>query len=152
MASATWEKTWPPLLAVVAASVAAVVLTVLLNIKPLPLALPAATMTFGIVVAGFAATQRNMLLTMSGSEVLRFARTTGYYEDIISYLTNGIHAGLLVTLISLCGFFLGENCALWTAWLSVLTGGVALVLGLTARNEMLSNRLVRRFLEEQPKP
>ena len=146
---AVWEKNWPALLAVCATVVTGCLAAFVFHIKSFPIPVPAATMTFGVVVAGFAATQRNMLLTMSGSEVLRFALRTGYYEDVISYLTAGIRSGLLVTLVSVCGFFLGENNISWIIWFSFLVGGITWVLGLIARNEKLVGLLVRRFLEDQ---
>ena len=62
MSPAVWEKGWPVLLAVCVVAATAT-LAVVLDVGPLPVAVPAATMTFGVVVAGFAATQRNMLLT-----------------------------------------------------------------------------------------
>ena len=149
MTSAKWERVWPLLPAVLAGLVAFVVAK-LLGPASYPLPLPAATMTFGIVVAGFAATQRNMLLTMSGSEVLRFVQTTGYYQDVVNYLMDGVKAGLVVSSVSVCGFFLEQNGLLSAVWLAAMAGSVVLVLGVTARNEMLTSRLVRRFLSEQP--
>ena len=99
----------------VAILVAAVSLLAVTQCGPgtLPIALPAATMTFGVVVSGFVATQRNMLLTMSGAEVLRFAVERGYHNDVISYLMDCIRAGLLIIAISLSGFFFGDNSLLW---------------------------------------
>ena len=121
-------------------------------VGPFPVALPAATMTFGIVVSGFVATQRNMLLTMSGAEVLRFAVRTGYHHDVINYLMDCIRAGLLVTIISLSGFFLGKNNLLWAMWLPGLAGAIALVICLIFRNEILVTRMVRHFIEEANLP
>ena len=134
----------------VAILVAAVSLLAVTQCGPgtLPIALPAATMTFGVVVSGFVATQRNMLLTMSGAEVLRFAVERGYHNDVISYLMDCIRAGLLIIAISLSGFFFGDNSLLWGIWLTTMAGAVSLVICLIVRNEMLVSRMVRRFLEE----
>ena len=113
--------------------------------------IPAATMTFGIVVAGFVAAQRNMLLTMTGSRVLRFVLKTNYYKHIINYLMDCIWAGLLVVLISLAGFLLKEGSPLWPVWTSALGGSVVLVVGLVCRNELLITLVVREFLKDQKK-
>ena len=146
--SARTEKYLPPLVAITAGAVAAV-LTFTYGIGPLPKPLAAGTMTFGIVVAGFAATQRNMLLGMSGSSVLRFAVRTGFHHDVLAYLMHCVYAGLFVSAVSVIGFFLGDNAMLWSIWLAVLTGAIVLVLGLMWRNEMMIVRIVKLFLEDQ---
>ena len=105
-------------------------------------------MTFGVVVSGFVATQRNMLLTMSGAEVLRFAVRTGYHEDVINYLMDCIRAGMLITTVSLSGLFIPKNSLLWGIWLPSLAGAIVLVVCLLIRNEILVSRIVRHYLEE----
>ena len=148
MTPALVQRIWPYVAALlVAVGMAVVVLRC--SLGPFPIALPAATMTFGVVVSGFVATQRNMLLTMSGAEVLAFAVSRGYHRDVLAYLMDGIRAGLLVTSISLFGFFIGSNSTLWAVWLCSLAGGVALVVCLIARNEILITRMVEHYLEDQ---
>lgn len=147
MTPAMMQRAWPFGLAIIAAGVAAFVAAECL-VEPLPVALPAGTMTFGVVVSGFVATQRNMLLTMSGAEVLRFAVRAGFYRDVMAYFADGIRAGLFVTTVSLTGFFIGTNNTLWVVWLSIQAGGVTLVVCLIARNEILVRRMVSRYLEE----
>ena len=83
--------------------------------------LPAATMTFGIVVAGFTATQRNMLLGMRSSSVLRFLSRTGYYIDVLDYLMQCVYSALLVSAISVVGFFVGSNALLWEMWMVAIS-------------------------------
>ena len=139
----------------VMATLAAVVSAVAIlqyEVGPFSIALPAATMTFGVVVSGFVATQRNMLLTMSGAEVLRFAVRTGYHQDVLNYLMDGIRAGLLVTVVSLSGFFVSQSSRWWEVWLPGLAGTVVLVVCLLIRNEILVTRMVRHFLEEANSP
>ena len=145
------QRIWPFAVAVIVGALAAYVV-VLCEIGSFPFTIPAATMTFGIVVSGFVATQRNMLLTMSGAEVLRFAVRTGLHKDVLSYLMDCIGAGLFVTGLSLVGFFLSENDLLWAIWVAILTGSIALVICLIIRNEILVALIVRRFLEEQEIP
>ena len=108
-------------------------------------------MAIGLIVAGFTATQRNMLLSMSGSRVLRFAATTGYYKDVLHYLSECIYAGLFATFLSLIGIFL-EDCGVWqSVWLGALVGSILLIICILVRNEVLMNRIFTRFMEEQKK-
>ncbi len=149
--SARAERLFPILAGIGAAAVAAVVAFVC-EIGPLPKPLAAGTMTLGIVVAGFTATQRNMLLGMSGSTVLQFAARTGYYRDVLDYLMHSVYAGIAVSLVSLIGFFLGNSVLVWSIWLVAITGLIALILALILRNEILMVRMVKRFVEEQKRP
>ena len=145
--SARTEKVLPFGVAAMAAIVAAIVV-IACAFDPESKAFPVGTMTFGIVVAGFAATQRNMLLGMRGSTVLRVALRSGYHHDILAYLMHCVYAGLFVSAVSFAGFFLGGHLVLWQAWVVLLTFAVVLVLALIVRNEILMARVVKRFLED----
>ena len=145
--SARTEKALPFCIAAVVAILAAIAVFAC-AFGPVSKALPAGTMTFGIVVAGFAATQRNMLLGMRGSTVLRVALRTGYHHDILAYLMHCVYAGLFVSVVSVAGFFLGGYALLWQAWVVLMTFAVVLVLALICRNEILMARVVKRFLED----
>lgn len=141
------ERYFPfPLAALVATVAAAVVFG--LGRVPNSNALPAATMTFGVVVAGFTATQRNMLLGMRGASVLRFLSRTGYYIDVLDYLMQCVYAALLVSVISVAGFFLGCNGLLWKVWMVAMTFTVSLVLSMILRNEILMARIIKCFMED----
>ena len=148
--SAASEKILPVLIAVLAA-LAAAAIAYICKIKPLPTAFSAGTMTFGIVVAGFAATQRNMLLGMRGSSVLKFAVNTGFHNSVLQYLMHCVYAGLIVSAVSVIGFFINGNgnSLLWLAWFAILVGSIVLVIGLILRNELLMVRIVKRFMEDQ---
>ncbi len=146
--SARMEKAFPFLLAALAAGAAALPVFYC-GLDTIPQYLPAGTMTLGVVVAGFAATQRNMLLGMRGSTVLRFALRTGYHNDVLAYLMHCVYAGLFTSVVSLAGFFLGKNALLWSLWLIVLTFSIALALALIWRNEILMLRIVKRFMEDE---
>ena len=113
-----------------------------------PNALPAATLTFGIVVAGFTATQRNMLLGMRGSSVLQFLSRTGYYVDVLDYLMQCVYSALLVSAISGVGFFVDSHPLLWKIWIIAISSTVAFVLIAILRNEILMARIIKRFLED----
>ena len=146
--SAKTERLLPFLSATIVAAGAAIVVFNY-GAGAVPKSLPAGTLTFGIVVAGFAATQRNMLLGMRGSTVLRMALRSGYHHDVLAYLMHCVYAGLFVSAMSVVGFFLGGNGLLWHLWLIVLTFATVLVLGLVLRNEILMVRIVKRFMEDQ---
>ena len=111
-------------------------------------AIPAAAMTFGIVVAGFSATQRNMLLGMRGSSVLRFLSRTMYYNDVLNYFMQGVYTSLLVSAISVVGFFVDSNPLIWKIWIVMFSYSVTQVLLIIGRNEILMGRIIRRFLED----
>ena len=147
MTPARVERYWPFAVAVVVTTLVGIGVWQF-RVKPLPVSVPAATMTFGIVVSGFVATQRNMLLTMGGANVLRYAVRTGFYKDVLAYLAECIGTGLLVTGISITGFFLDRSILGWSIWLSLLSGAASLVVCLMVRNEILVFRMIQRFLEE----
>ena len=92
------------------------------------------------------------MLTMGGASVLRYAVRTGFYKDVLAYLAECIGAGLVVTGISITGFFLGKSVLGWSIWLSFLGGAVSLVVCLMIRNERLMFRIIQRFLEDQGDP
>ena len=146
--SAKTERYLPPTLALIIASIAAFVVF-RCDMQPLPKALAAGTMTFGVVVSGFAATQRNMLLGMRGSNVLRFAIRTGYHNDILDYLMHCVYAGLGVSVVSLVAFFLGDSVLMWRLWIIAVTFFIVLVLTLILRNEILMVRVVKRFIQDE---
>ena len=148
--SAAVERRLPFLVAAIA-FLAIGAIAYLCEIKPLPPAFSAGTMTFGIVVAGFAATQRNMLLGMRGSSVLEFAVKTGFHNDVLQYLMHCVYAGLFVSAVSVIGFFINGNGnpLLWWAWFAVLVGAIVLVIALILRNEVLMGRIVKHFIEDK---
>ena len=119
------------------------------NTLAFPKSLAVGTMTLGFVVAGLTATQRNMLLGMGGTDVLKFAAKTGYYKDILNYLKRCLYAGLIIVFVSLLRLFLSESNSFLALWLGIWTGSIVLVLALIAQNECLMFRIVKRFMEEQ---
>ena len=141
------ERYSPFLLAAIASVVVSIVVFRCGNVLE-SLTLPAATMTFGIVIAGFTATQRNMLLGMRGSSVLRFLSRTGYYIDVLNYLMQGIYTALFVSAISVVGFFVNSNPLIWKIWIITVSFAVTLVLVIIGRNEILMGRIIKRFLED----
>lgn len=146
--SARSEKLIPLLIALIL-GVATGIVAYIYEIQPFPKALSAGTMTFGVVVAGFAATQRNMLLGMRGSSVLKFAVRTGFHDSVLAYLMHCVYAGLAVSVVSVVGFFINSNPLYWSVWFAFLIGSIALVIALILRNEILMVRIVKRFMEDQ---
>ena len=146
--SAKSEKLIPLLIALIL-GVATGIVAYIYEIQPFPKALSAGTMTFGVVVAGFAATQRNMLLGMRGSSVLKFAVRTGFHDSVLAYLMHCVYAGLAVSVVSVVGFFITSNPLYWSVWFALLIGSIALVIALILRNEILMVRIVKRFMEDQ---
>ena len=146
--SAKSERLLPLLIALIL-GVATGAIAYIYEIQPFPKALSAGTMTFGVVVAGFAATQRNMLLGMRGSSVLKFAVRTGFHDSVLAYLMHCVYAGLAVSVVSVVGFFITSNPLYWSVWFALLIGSIALVIALILRNEILMVRIVKRFMEDQ---
>ena len=145
--SARFERYFPFLLAAIVA-VGMAVLVFGFGKFPNSSALPAATTTLGVVVAGFTATQRNMLLGMRGSSVLRFLSRTGYYINVLDYLMQCLYSALLVSAISIMGFFVDCNTLLWKIWMVAISFTVTLVLIMIWRNEILMARIIKRFMED----
>ncbi len=115
----------------------------------------AATLTFGVVVAGFTATQRTMFLNISATRdnrIIEFLVKTARDDDVLFYLNQCIQGALFVCVISLARFFL--DCTIewvWLVWLGIWSSSVAFVLVSLHRNERLMFVLVREFMRDLPK-
>ena len=116
-----------------------------------PKALPAATLTFGVVVAGFSATQRNMLLGMGGSRVIRFLVDNKLQNRALGYLMECVCAGIATTVTAAVGFFLGAPGIHHTIWLAVVVGLIAWVVGAIIRNELAMKVISKHYIEESVK-
>ena len=120
------------------------------EIPAIPDLLAAGTITLGVVVAGFTATQRNMLLSITGTRVMRLAVEAGYDKDVIDCLRHCVWASLLLVAISVVRFFV-DDCA-WqegwgrVVWLPVWSGAFVLVLALMVRNERMMFLVVSRSM------
>ncbi len=110
---------------------------------------PSATLTFGVVIAGFAGTQRNMFINMQDSTVLRFAVRTGYYKDVLKYLARCIWAGLFVSVVSLLGFIATDYKTVQMVWLVSLGFSVTLAMATLIQNEILMGRISARYMEDR---
>ena len=130
-------------------SIGAFVMTQWFHLTFISNALSASTLTFGIVVSGFAATQRNMLLSLADSEVLSYAAETGHDQDILDYLKDAIYAGLGITMASVIGFCVQDYKLLCDIWTGVLVFFIVLIILVLHRNERLMRLIMNRFMSEQ---
>ncbi|MDH5297652.1 MAG: hypothetical protein OEV91_01380 [Desulfobulbaceae bacterium] len=60
--------------------------------------------SFGAIIAGFLATSQSILMALS-IQTMKNLRSSGYINDLASYLTQAILLAFLFAVISLCGFF-----------------------------------------------
>lgn len=138
-----------PFIAAGVAALLAVVVAQRFEVEPFSRFVSAGTMALGLIVAGFTATQRNMLLGMSGSRVLRRAAASGYDEDILNYLARCIYAGLFVTLVSVAGVFIEDCSWIWISWLALWIGSIFFMVAQLVINEWLMSRIFKRFMEDE---
>ena len=59
-----------------------------------------------------------------------------------------VYSALLVSIVSLVGFFIGDNVMAWKVWTVVVTSAIVLVLTMMFRNEILMSRVIKRFVED----
>ena len=112
----------------------------------LAVGLSAVGTALGVIVAGFTATQRSMLLVMVGSKILRHLARARYDEDALSYLGQTIYLGVVVSVLSVSGIFLPSHHSVWLGCFV----GVASAMFLTLlRNEMIMGIVIGRFLKDQ---
>ena len=123
-------------------------LSYLIAFDKIPFPALASSMTFGVVLAGFSATQRNMMFTMRNSRVITRARQIRLLEPILLYLSRTSHVGIVLTLYSFIGFFVGEHVEVVRACMVGLGGLVFYSIALLIRNELVMALLLKRFMEE----
>ena len=143
------EKRGPTLSAIVG-GVTALAATWLLETTSVPAPLIATAATFGVVLAGFSATQRNMLFPIRISRVIRRAIQINQMDRILSYLSRSSYIGIVITLYSFIGFFVGDHFLVVRAWMAVLIALVFFALACLARNEMVMSLIMKRYMEEHP--
>ena len=71
-----------------------------------------------------------------------------YYNDVLNYFMQGVYTSLLVSAISVVGFFVDSNPLIWKIWIVMFFYSVTQVLLIIGRNEILMGRIIRRFLED----
>lgn len=119
-----------------------------LDIEAIPDALIAGTMTLGIVIAGFSATQRNMLFSMRQSRVIRRAIKINQMDHVWSYVSRTLFGGIVLTVISFIGFFINDNVVIVRIWITVLSALVCWTISYLALNEIIMTIISKRYIEE----
>ena len=117
------------------------------NLPSVPEPLATATLTLGVVVAGFTATQRNMLVGMKGLPLCRTIARTGHDADLTLYLKQCLWSCVALILVSGTRFFLDDlPCVFTPIWTIVWFGTFAFVITSTCRNERFMFRIIGNFL------
>lgn len=142
------EKRGPTISAIIGC-VAALAAAWILGMSAVPIAMIATAATIGIVMAGFSATQRNMLFSMRGTRVILRAIKINQMDRVLSYMSKNPYIGIVLTLYSFVGFFIGNNQIVVVAWTAGLGGLVCFALACLARNEAVMSLIVKRYLEER---
>lgn len=142
------EKRGPTISAIVG-GVSTLVVTWLLGLTTVPSPLLATAATFGVVLAGLSAIQRNMLFPIRSSRVIRRAIEINQMDRILSYLSKSSYIGVVISLYSFVGFFVGDNLIVVRVWTAVLGGLVLFALACLTRNEVVMSLILKRFLEER---
>lgn len=108
-------------------------------------------MTVGVVVAGFGATQRNILLGLRFLKLYRWMEEVGYKKEIVRCLKEGIFIGIgIASITSLHFIFDTSSVPLWIVW-TIWFGAVSLLFGVIVRNELLMFRIFQWYVQEQAK-
>lgn len=123
------------------------------KLPTVPAELAAATITLGVVIAGFTATQRNMLVGMKGLPLLETLARTGHHLDLILYLKQCVWSSVTLVLVSATRFFLDDAPTEFVqVWGVVWFGTFAFVIASVVRNERLMFQVIGKFLKSQGDP
>ena len=123
------------------------------HLPSVPEPLAATTVTVGVVIAGFTATQRNMLLGMKDLPLLKTMATTGHDADLTLYLRQCLWSCIALILVSGTRFFLEDLPPVFTPlWTIIWFGNFAFVITSTVRNERLIFQMIGKFLRSQGHP
>jgi len=121
-----------------------------------PSTIAVSTIAIGLIVAGFADTQRSLLLSMMNSEVIRKLANSEYSKDILYYFSQCIFAGLFTTSISFVGIFLGNSNVCSQTWCKICqqiwwgfwVSSIVLMISILFRNQRIMHKILNRFMEE----
>lgn len=124
------------------------ILAYLMELETMMVPILASSMTFGIVLAGFSATQRNMLFTMRNSQVIKRLKKIDHMETVLKYLSRTSYVGIIIVLLSFLGFFVSEYSDLARVWIAFLGGSIFGSIAYLVRNERVMELVLKRFMEE----
>ena len=83
---------------------------------------------------------------------MQYLIKTERYDDILSFLKQGILSGLVMCVVSVAFFFLNcllqETALAWMIWIGVWSGSMTFVLICLLRNEQLMFIIVRQFMRD----
>ena len=149
MTGQQYERWWP----VALAAVSGTLICAFSGLVPVfPAAVAIGTTTLGVVVAGFTATQRNMLLGMRGSRIMKYAAESGRYADVLHYMMHCIWWSLALTVVSLLRLLLGDLMCrsfwVWAAWLFAWSGLTVCVIATLVRNERIMLVITKQYLKK----
>jgi hypothetical protein len=65
----------------------------------------AAALSLGAVLTGFIATAQAILMALPSDSVMGRIRSSGYLNELVSYISQALVGGLLFCFISLLGFY-----------------------------------------------
>ena len=123
-------------------------LAYLVDLGPILAPILASAMTFGIVLAGFSATQRNMLFTMRNSQVIKRLKKIDHMETVLRYLSGTSYMGIAIVLFSFVGFFVSDYPDVARVWIGMLGGLIFGSIAYLVRNERVMELVLKRFMEE----
>ena len=147
-----WKERYLPYVCGGVAGIVALAIMWHLGVPDLSRAVPASAMTLGIVIASFAATQRNMLVGVGFPRRLRRTLNAGYLDDILSYFQQAITLGVVMTFISLLGLFVIDIDFLCLTWM-VATSVLITIIGVAMfRNERIMFIVVKQVVKAQLSP
>ena len=119
------------------------------DLPQIPETLALGTLTFGVVVAGFTATQRNMLIGMRALKVLTDAAKANYDRDILLYLRQCVWASMVLVIVSATRFFLTPcppHSIPMQVWTFFWVGLFVFVITTMIRNEYMMYLIVSRTI------
>lgn len=137
-----------PLISGIAGIVITLPLAYFVELESVMVPILASAMTFGIVLAGFSATQRNMLFTMRNSQVIKRLKKIDHMETVLRYLSRTSYIGITIVLFSFVGFFITEYTDVARVSIALLGGLVFGSIGYLVRNERVMELVLKRFMEE----
>ncbi|MFK7089320.1 hypothetical protein AAFM71_10945 [Chromobacterium violaceum] len=79
----------------------------------------AASISFGAITAGFIATAISILMALPSDSVMARIKSSGYVNDLVSYLRKAFYSSLLYSLFCLASFLFQThfNLCFKTAWI-----------------------------------
>ncbi len=146
--SARTERILPFFIAALATGIAALII-IPTNTKSINLYLTPTTLLIGLIPPVLAAIHRNTLAQIRNSNVIKHAIRTGYYHDLIAYLSHPVYPGIAAAFLSILPLILQYPPVIAQLWLIAMTFLITLIISLILRNEILMSRILDHLSENQ---